>query len=87
MMATAVFTCPNILTCDLVNKPGFAGDDRRKEKYMTDYCHASESKRNRCMRFIMKNMYHFCPEFVMPDTKLSPDEIIDRFEQEISGNK
>ncbi|MBM3434945.1 MAG: hypothetical protein FJY07_01875 [Bacteroidetes bacterium] len=80
-----VFLCPNQDSCDVVNKAGFAGDEKKREKYMTDYCRASESKRNRCKRLIMKNMYHFCPDFVLPDTQLTPDEIIDKFEEEISG--
>jgi hypothetical protein len=84
-MAMQVYLCPNIDTCEVINKTGLAVSVEKLEKYITGYCHASESKRNRCKRFIMKNMYHFCPDFVMPDTQLTPDEIIDQFEQEISG--
>jgi hypothetical protein len=75
------YICPNFETCELVIKPDFAVDGKSRAKYIIDFCRASESKRNRCKRLIMKNTYHFCPEFVLPDTKLTPDEIIDKFEE------
>jgi hypothetical protein len=80
------FICPNMDTCALVNKPGFTGNEALKKKYMKDYCHASESRRNRCKRLIMKNTYHFCPDFVLPDTALTPDEIITKFDDENFNN-
>ncbi len=30
---------------------------------------------------MIKLKYHFCPDFVMPDTPESADEILDKFEE------
>jgi len=35
-----------------------------------------------CKRLIAKNTLDFCPDFVLPATPLSVDEIIDKFDEE-----
>lgn len=74
--------CPNYSSCKLVNTVGFTGDEQTRKQYIQVYCEADESKWNNCKRLIVKEKFHFCPDFVMPDTNLSPDEIIDKFDDE-----
>ena len=76
------YCCPNIDTCKLVNTPGFIKDKKKQGNYIQLYCRADESKWNSCKRVIAKNELHFCPDFVLPDTSLSIDEIIDKFDNE-----
>jgi len=80
------FFCPNMNTCAFVNKTGFTVSEKVRAKYLKDYCNASESRRNRCKRLIMKSTYHFCPDFVLPDTTLTPDEIITKFDEDNFNN-
>ena len=73
--------CPNFEICKLVTIEGFSGDEKRRQKYMTTYCTTSEKNWAACKRYITKAELNFCPDFVLPDTMLSPDEIIDRFDE------
>ncbi len=74
--------CPNIDTCNLVNTPGFINDEKKLGNYIQSYCRTDVSKWNTCKRLIVKNELHFCPDFVLPDTTLTIDEIIDKFDEE-----
>ena len=74
--------CPNYCICKLVDEIGFTGDESQREKYIAEYCQADEAVWNSCKRLIAKNTLKFCPDFVLPDTALSMDEIIDKFDKE-----
>ena len=74
--------CPNYLSCKLVNTLGFTGDEQVHQSYIKVYCKEDESKWNHCKRLLMKEKYHFCSDFVLPDTEFSPEEIIDKLDKE-----
>jgi len=74
--------CPNYKVCKLVIEHGFTGNESQREKYINEYCQADKSKWESCKRLIVKNTINFCPDFVLPDTTLSIDEIIDKFDEE-----
>ena len=74
--------CPNIDTCKLVNEVELIGDEAQQKNYITEYCQANKTKWESCKRLIVKNSINFCPDFVLPDTTLSIDEIIDKFDEE-----
>lgn len=74
--------CPNIKGCRLVIAAVVVPDDKRRNEYLTTYCKAGEEKWSLCKRFITKQKLNFCPDFVLPDTQLTPDEIIDKFDEE-----
>jgi hypothetical protein len=76
--------CPNYLTCQLIHVAGFVEPAARREHYAADFCNSSQEQWKNCKRFQVNTIFHFCPDFVLPDTSLSVDEIIDRFDQEIS---
>ena len=73
--------CPNYNTCKLVTIAGFAGDEQRRQQYIEAYCNIGETRWKTCTRYIAKEALNFCPDFVFPDTDLSPDEIIDKFDE------
>ncbi len=74
--------CPNYNLCKLVTVEGFIRDEIQLKKYLTDYCKAGDEKWSNCKRLIVKNILHFCPDFVLPDSDLTPDQIIDKFDNE-----
>jgi hypothetical protein len=76
--------CPNYDSCRLVQNQGFTGDETQRISYLSAYCQAGQTRWETCKRYIVKNLLHFCPDFVMPDTVLTPDEIIDKFDIEYS---
>lgn len=74
--------CPNYKICKLVNEPGFTGNESQRKNYIDEYCKEDKIKWGSCRRLIVKDTINFCPDFVMPDTSLSIDEIIDKFDEE-----
>jgi hypothetical protein len=76
--------CPNYLTCQLIHVTGFVEPGTRLEQYTVEFCNGKQEQWKNCKRFLVNTNLHFCPDFVLPDTSLSVDEIIDRFDHEIS---
>lgn len=73
--------CPNIPTCALVNKNNFLTDKVLIDNYIKSYCKDPVANFETCKRYITKINIHFCPDFVLPDTKMTIDEIIDKYEE------
>lgn len=73
--------CPNINTCRMVATNVVVPDEKEKENYMQSWCREGEETWRKCKRYITKASLGFCPDFVVPDTSLSVDEIIDKFEE------
>jgi hypothetical protein len=76
--------CPNYNSCRLVQHQGFPVEKNQLDSYMIAYCKAGQMKWEVCKRYVVKKVLNFCPDFVLPDTLLSPDEIIDKFDNEQS---
>ncbi len=74
-----IFHCPNYNRCDLVVKK-LNLDKARYNYYIDNYCCCNNEAWLRCKRFRVKGTIHFCPDFVLPDTEMSIDEIIDMFD-------
>lgn len=74
--------CPNYISCKLVKDENFTPDKEIRISYLNNYCKAGEEQWKVCKRLITKNELNFCPDFVLPDTTLTPDEIIDKFDND-----
>lgn len=72
--------CPNINTCRMVSTEIVVPEKDKKERYMQGWCLQGEEMWSNCKRYETKKALGFCPDFVVPDTGLSMDEIIDKFE-------
>ncbi len=72
--------CINYKNCPLVINPAFAPDQQR-DYYMRVYCLGGKANWTKCKRYMTKVDYFFCPDFVMPDTSGTTDEIIDKYEE------
>ncbi|MDX9928794.1 MAG: hypothetical protein RBS37_02970 [Bacteroidales bacterium] len=74
--------CPNIGGCKLVNDREFPIDERTRKHYIGSWCHGYTPGYEACRRYIVRNTLFYCPDFILPDTTMSLDEIIDRIETE-----
>lgn len=75
--------CPNINTCRMVATCDVVKDPLVKEDYINTWCRKGEEMWGKCKRYNTKKELGFCPDFIVPDTTLSLDEIIDKIENEI----
>jgi len=74
--------CPNRQNCQVFTVEGFVSSTEIKEFYAGIFCDAGEKGWTQCRRYLTKKELNLCPDFVMPDSELTIDEIIDRLEKE-----
>jgi hypothetical protein len=72
--------CLNYENCRLVQASDFGLDAEKRNDYLRRYCKAGKKQWLNCTRYITKSQLNFCPDFVLPDTDATPDEIIVRFD-------
>jgi hypothetical protein len=72
--------CPNIKGCRLVTTDIVVPDLDKKAAYIASFCQQEETWK-KCKRYVTKRSLWICPDFVLPDTDLTEDEIVDLFEQ------
>jgi hypothetical protein len=75
--------CPNINSCRMITTTEVIPDEKLREELMEAWCRDAGEKWKDCKRFSTKAKLGFCPDFVVPGTALSIDEIIDKFEDQI----
>ena len=75
------YYCPNYASCKLVNNKSFVTDLTSINHYIDSYCQKADSFWTKCKRYQFKLANNFCPDFVMPDTQLSTEEIINQFDE------
>jgi len=75
-------SCPNIESCNLVVKTNIVNDETKRNEFMISYCNDSSQRWKSCKRYIVKNAINFCPDFVLPDSNMTPDQVIDKFDLE-----
>lgn len=76
--------CPNHTNCQLIHENGFLDTEEIKQFYLNQFCTSSNEDWHSCKRFETGQRLKFCPDFVLPDTALTVDEIIDHFEEELN---
>ena len=77
------YYCPNYKECRLVKASDFPVSVSEKDNFLERYCENEQKGWTNCKRFISKASLGFCPDFVLPDSDYSTDEIIDKFDNEI----
>ena len=78
--------CPNYINCQLINKEDVLQDKNRQRQYIRDFCQGKDEAWGRCKRYLTKQELNFCPDFVLPDSPWSPDDILDIFEEREMGD-
>lgn len=75
--------CPNFQTCRLVTTSEVVDDMEKKEEYINKYCHSYHEDWLACKRYITKEALQLCPDFVLPDTQMTVNDILDKWDEEI----
>jgi hypothetical protein len=73
--------CPNYKTCRLVNTNAVIESDSKREVAISNWCMDEETWKN-CKRYLTRKSLWMCPDFVMPDSDMTEEEIIERCEVE-----
>jgi hypothetical protein len=71
--------CTNYGGCRLVQTDMVEADSDKKEQYINSYC-AKEETWKTCRRYTIRKALWICPDFVLPDSDISEDEVADRYE-------
>jgi hypothetical protein len=72
--------CPNYGGCRLVQTDVVEPDSAKKEEYISSYC-LNEETWKKCKRYITRKELWICPDFVLPNSDLTEDEIVDLYEK------
>jgi len=73
--------CLNFGGCRLVKTDVVVPDSDKKEEYINSYCNKEETWKN-CKRYTTRKALWICPDFVLPDSEMTEDEIIDLYEKQ-----
>jgi hypothetical protein len=74
--------CPNYTSCQIITKPELLKDSDQKQYYISTFCKERNGAWLKCRRYQTKAQLNFCPDFVLPDSNLSIDEILDKFDEQ-----
>lgn len=72
--------CPNYGGCRLVQTDVVEPDSVKKEAYISTYCLKEETWKI-CKRYTIRKALWICPDFVLPDSDITEDEVVDRYEE------
>lgn len=78
--------CPNYGGCRLVQTDVVVPDSGKKEQYIASYC-LNEETWTTCKRYTTRKALWICPDFVLPDSDITEDEVVDRYEEEEGKKK
>jgi hypothetical protein len=73
--------CPNRSGCQIITIVGFVQDPLKKVFYISNYCEAGELSWKSCKRYQIKEILNMCPDFILPDSTYTIDEILDKLEE------
>ena len=69
--------CPNYNTCRMVNTKSVVEDDAQRQEMVNAWCMEEETWK-RCKRYLTRKALWMCPDFVLPDSNLTEEEIVER---------
>ena len=73
--------CPNFGGCRLVQTDVVVTESEKKEEYISSYC-LNEETWKKCKRYTIRKALWICPDFVLPDSDMTEDDVVDRYEDE-----
>ena len=77
--------CPNYEGCKIINVEDFIQVPDKKHFYMSTYCEAGEKCWNSCKRYQTSGALNLCPDFVLPDSNFTIEEILNKFEEQFNN--
>lgn len=75
------YYCVNYLSCQLVNTNNIVPDEQKRLFYINNFCRGNKDTWKKCKRYVTKEELNFCPDFVLPDSLLTTNEIIEEFDR------
>jgi hypothetical protein len=78
--------CPNYNGCRLVNTDVVEPDKDKKARYLVVYCEKDEEWK-KCLRFVTRKSLWIAPDFLLPDSEMTEEEIIEKYENEKEEDK
>ena len=76
--------CPNFNDCKLVQTNQVINNDEPlKSVYINKYCTVEDDVWEDCKRYQTKLQLQFCPDFVLPDSTYTIEEIMDKYDEDI----
>jgi hypothetical protein len=78
--------CPNYGGCRLVQTDVVETDSGKKEAYISAFC-LNEETWKKCKRYTIRKALWICPDFVLPDSEITEDEVVDRYEEKEEKKK
>lgn len=78
--------CPNSGGCRLVKTDVVEPDNDKREQYIEAYCLREETWKQ-CRRYTIRRALWICPDFVLPDSDMTEDEVADLYEQRENSKK
>ncbi len=72
--------CENFEICRLVCAKDFQIQPNDKAGYIRSHCTSGKENWCKCNRYVTKSTLGFCPDFVLPDSEYSTDEVIAKFD-------
>lgn len=76
--------CPNYSGCRLVRTSFVIADEEKRQEAVNNWCLDEETWKN-CKRYQTRRALWICPDFVLPDSDMTEDEIAERYENETAG--
>jgi len=61
---------------------GIIHDKQLINKYINEYCLSESLEWKKCKRYLTNSVLNFCPDFVLPDSTMTIDQIIEKFDKE-----
>lgn len=74
--------CPNLHNCKFINSGKPESCNHEKDFYLTGFCRSEHSNWENCKRLQTKSILDFCPDFVLPDSQMSIDQIMEIFDDQ-----
>ena len=72
--------CPNYGGCRYVRTQVVEPDDAKREATIKEFC-LDEEKFKTCRRYTIRKALWICPDFILPESDISEDEVADRYEK------
>lgn len=76
--------CPQYANCRLVLTRDIVNSESLRQTYIDSFCTRDPESWECCKRYQTRQQLQFCPDFVLPDTELTIDEIVDCFDDSSS---
>jgi len=78
------YYCTNYSSCQLLNSNQVTADNQLKIKFDKEFCSNPNMEWKNCKRYITRHALNFCPDFVLPDTLLTPGEILNEYDNQMN---